>query len=873
MSAEDRPPIFLEKLLTRLLPGRLRESAVGDFAEEFASIASMKGLPRARLWYALQIAKSFAALIFGQAYETGIRLKTAWTITGRDIKRNPLYSIITILGQAVGMACAIVIMLFVRYELSYDRFNTNADRIYRLTDVRTNPAGRVSRSPLIRGDVALKLLEEFPEVRQIVRISPMNDFVVAYGDRKFSVNRYYADPSILDVFTLPFVRGNPKTALADPKSVVLSEGFARKLFGGEDPIGRTVALFGLNKAIDAQVTGIMKDMPPESHLHIPVLGPLQGYEELLPPGMRYGVVAYLLLDDRADPRELEKKLPGFIAKHLGDRYVSGTQFHLQPLTSIHLGERMAIDFDKSRNMSWIYFLSLAAILILVISCINSAGLAMARSSRRTREVGLRRAVGAGKGQLIRQFLGEATIMSFISLCFALVLARILLVFFNEIMSLSIPYNLTASPWLLPALLALSGLAGLLSGLYPAIVLSSYRPAAIMKATSPLGTSTWSFMGRGFVVVQFALSIIFIIGMLAAHRQMDFVKSKDLGFDKSNVLHMPIFKDAELAANPAVIRSELGGHPGIEDIAVSSESPGSYGGYPLPCISEGSTAPNGANLNVVQVGDYYFEFFRIPLLAGRSFAADSKADSESSVILNESAVRALGLKDPLSQTVGGKEFESFLGFSRPARIIGVVKDFHDGTLHVKIRPTLYAFEPENPHSVYIRVRQGYTASVLAFLEERWKRLPTHLPFTYLFIDEVLERFQYADDVRTRRLFTLSAGVALALACLGLFGISLLSAECRKKEIGIRKVLGASTLKIVGQLSKDFSRSVLLANVFAWPIGYWVIMHWLGTFAYRAPVRIWLFLAAGALALFIAMATVSIESLRAALANPVDTIRYE
>ena len=873
MPTEDKPPIFLEKLLTRFLPGRLRESAIGDFAEEFADMASLRGLPRARLWYARQFVKTLAAMIIGKSFETGIMLKTAGTVTVRDIKRNPLYSFITVLGQAVGMACVIVIMLFVRHELSYDRFNTNADRIFRLTDIMTTPAGQVSRSPLIFGDVVVKLLEEFPEIRQVVRISPMNDFVVAYGDRRLSVNRYYADPSILDVFTLPVVRGDPKTALADPKSVVLSEGFARKLFGKEDPIGRTVALFGLDKAVDAQVTGIMKDMPPESHLHIPVLCPFQGYESMLPPGMRFSVIAYLLLDPQADPRDLETKLPGFIAKHLGDRYVSGRKFHLQALPSIHLGEKMAIDFDKSRDMSWIYFLSLAAFLILVISCINSAGLSVARSSRRAREVGLRRAVGAGKGQLIRQFLGEATAISFISLGFALILARILLVFFNNMMGLAIPYDLAASPWLLPALLAVSGIAGLLSGLYPAIVLSSYRPAAVMKATSPLGAGAGSLIGRGFVVAQFALSIIFIIGMLAAHRQMDFVRNKNLGFDKTGVLEIPIFKDAKLASSRAVILNELSGHPGIEAVVVTGESPGHYGGYSVPCILEGSALPAGINLNILPVGERYFEFFKIPLLAGRTFSAEFGSDSKSAVVLNESAVKALGLADPIGKTIGGRDLEVYFGFSGPARIIGVVKDFHNGTLHEGIKPALYAYEPDRPNSIFIRLRPGNAASALAFLEERWKRLSTHLPFAYRFINDPLGLFQYADDVRTRRLFTLSAGVALALACLGIFGISLLSAERRKKEIGIRKVLGASALKIVGQLSKDFLGAVLLANVIAWPLGYWIVMRWLGTFAYRVPVRPWLFVFAGGLALFIATATASVESLRAALANPVDTIRYE
>ncbi|MDH4196302.1 MAG: ABC transporter permease [Candidatus Aminicenantes bacterium] len=874
MSAQTKPPYVLERLLARILPERLEETALGDLAEEFADRAAEKGLTRARLWYAWQAAKSVASLIAGQVFETWIMVKTAGTITARDIKRNPIYSFITVVGQAVGMACAIVIMLFIWHELSYDRFHKNADHIYRLTDAWTSPAGQTTRRPIIRGDVAAQLAEEFPEVRQVVRICPMNDFVIAYGDKKISVNRYHADPSILDVFTFPLVRGDPQTALADPTSAVLSEEFARRLFGTEDPMGRTITLYGLNAAAEARVTGIMTDLPQGSHLRIPVLCPLQSYELMRPSGQRTHYVAwtYLLLDERAKPQDLEKKLPAFITKRLGERYVSGRTFHLQPLTSIHLDTKMALNLDRGRDPSWMIFLSLAAFFILVISCLNSAGLTMARSARRTREVGLRKAVGARKGHVIRQFLGEAMLTSFISLGFALILARLLLLFLNKTIGAAIRYNLTASPWLIPALIALMLLVGLLSGLYPAFVISSRIPAVTLKGSVAGPGGAGSFFRRGFVVVQFALSIMFIIGMLAAQRQMDFVKNQDLGFDKSNVVDIPIFKDAKFAASPAVILRELGGHPAIEDIAVSSQTPGSYGGYPVPCLAEGSAAPIAANLNILTVGERFFEFFRIPLLAGRAFSRDFKSDSESAIIVNESAVKALGLQEPLGKTVSGKELESFLGFSGPARIIGVVKDFHNGTLHEKITPAVYAFQPDEAHSIYIRLRPGQTAPGLAFLEERWKRLPTHLPLNYYLEDE-LQRFQYADDIRTRRLFTISAAIALGLASLGLFGVSLLTVERRKKEIGIRKVLGASPWKIIGPLSKDSFNAVVLANVIAWPLGYWVIVRWLRTFAYRAPVRIWLFLVAGGLALVIAMATVFIESLRAASANPVDTIRYE
>ena len=875
MSAQTKPPYILERLLARILPKSLKESALGDMAEDYADRVADKGPTRARLWYSWQAMKTLGSLITGQFFETWIMFKTAGTITGRDIKRNPVYSFITVAGQAVGLACAIVIMLFVWQELSYDRFHKNASHIYRLTDSWTSPAGQTVRRAIINGDLAAEIARGFPEVRNVVRIAPMNDYVVAYGDKKISVNRYHADPCILDVFTFPLVKGDARTALADPTSVVLSEEFARRLFGTEDPMGQIITLFGQKTAVSAQVTGILRDLPQGSHLRISVLCPLQSYELMQSPGQNTPRVAwtYLLLDERASPQDLEKKLPGFIARRLGERYLSGRTFYLQPLTSVHLDTKMVLDIKGGRDPSWIIFLSLAAFFILAISCTNSAGLMMARSSRRAREVGLRKAVGASKGQVIRQFLGEAIVISILSLGLALLLARLLLLLFNNIMGLSIPYDLMASPWLVPALLALALLVGLLSGLYPAFFISSRIPAITLKgqAAGPRGTD--SFFRRGFVVVQFALSIIFISGMLSAWKQMDYVKRKDLGFDISNVLHIPIFKDEKFAADPAVIRAELNVNPGIDDITVSYGAPGFYAGYPVPCAPEGPSPSVGTNLNVIQVGERFFEFFKIPLAEGRYFSMDFKSDSESAVLLNDSAVKALGLKEPLGKTVGGKDLESFLGRSGPSRIIGVVKDFHNGTLHEKIQPTLYAFEPEHSGEVYIRLRTGQAASVLAFLEKRWRNLPTHLPFDYYFLEEELQRFRYADDIRTRRLFTFSAGVALGLACLGLFGFSLLTVERKKREIGIRKVLGASPWKIIGPLSKDSLSAVLLANLIAWPLGYWVVMRWLRTFAYRAPVRIWLFLVAGGLALLIAMATVSIESLRAASANPVNTIRYE
>ena len=797
-------------------------------------------------------------------------LKIAW----RNLKRNKVYSFINIFGLAVGMACCIVIMLFVQDELSYDRFNENSNRIYRITMKRTLPGGREFHSSVSYGVMGPNLVNDFPEVVSAVRIIMYRWFVIEYGDKRLTTDPVFADPSILDIFTFPLIRGDKNTALKDPTSVVVSQELAGKLFGDEDPMGKVITNYSIDNKYDLIITGILKNIPYNSHFRFDFLTSIEHLKSRSDErDSRLTGHTYLLLDNNADPRKLEEKLPDFALKYLGEQRASTWSYFLQPLTSIHLHSDLQLELRKNSNIATSYSLSAVAFLILLIACINYMNLSTARASRRSREVGLRRVVGASRFQLFRQFLGESLLFSFIALLIAVAMATFLLRFFNPLIGKHLSMNFKENMFLYVGLILLSLIVGFLSGSYPALFLSSIRPAEVLKGDLKKGTLFGIFMRKGLVVFQFAVSLVFIIGTIIIFLQLNFVRNKDLGFEKDNIIEIPIFKDKALTQRSELIKGELSQYPNIQEVIVTTGSPGGYGGWAEQCIPEGYSEDNPVEMNVLRTGEDLFDFFRIDIVEGRDFSREITTDADSAIIINEMAVKKLGWKFPVGKQIKGEEFVSKSNKTGLVTIIGVVKDFHNGPLHEEIKPSIYTFSPEEHSTVYLRVRPENVQETIAFLEKKWRELPTHLMFFYRFMDDSLEIFLYRKDREVGKVFTFSSILAIVLACLGLFGLASFTAERRIKEIGIRKVLGASISNIVLLLSKDFSRLVLIANIIGWPIGYYVMHRWLQNFAYRIGISWWIFILAALVVFGITLLTISYQSLKAANTNPVDTLRYE
>lgn len=853
-------------ILERMIDPNVRYSAAGDFEERFNAIAEERGPLRARLFYWSQILILFPSFFNNQIYWSAEMIKNYFKIAIRNIVKHKVYSFINIFGLAIGMACCIVIILFVREELNFDRYHENANQLYRIASQRTQP---LDSDPTTRShyNIAPNLINDFPEVEDAVRLIKHNGFVVSYGDKRLIINPLYADPSLLEVFTFPLIRGDKKTALQDPNSVVISEELAERIFGVKNPMGEILAIHSLSSKYDLKVTGILKNVPYNSHFTFNFLAPMEHLRSRYENNRYPSCTTYLLLNENVSPEEFEKKMPNFVEKYLGERYASAFKYFLQPLTSIHLNSEVALEIGQNSDISNSYKLSAVALVVLLIACFNFMNLSTARSSQRLREVGVRKVVGAARGQILRQFLGEAIFLSFIALLFAVILASLFLQFFNSIMNRHLTMDFTENMLLYAGLASLALIVGFFSGAYPAVFLSSFKPMDVLKRDVKKGTMFGVFMRKGLVVFQFAASLVFIIGTIVVFQQLNFISKKDLGFDKSHIIKIPVYKDQKFTQRSEWIKSELSRNPNILSVIVTDDSPGTYGGHPTQCSPEGFSDDEFVELNQLIVGEDFFSFFGIDIIVGRDFSKQIASDGDSAIILNETAIKRLGWTDPI-----GKQIKS--GDSNAARtVIGVVRDFHNASLHKEIRPSIYVYMPDWRSCIFLRVRPNNIQETISFLEKKWLEFPTHLVFKYEFLDDFLETSLYEDDKKTSQVFKFASGLAIFIACLGLFGLALFTADQRTKEIGIRKVLGGNVVGIVLLLSKDFIKLVLAANFLAWPVAYIVMNRWLQDFVYRIPIGLWMFLFSAVIVLVISILTVSYQTIKAAIANPVDSLRYE
>lgn len=804
----------------------------------------------------------------------GIVFKNYLKIAIRNIRRQKGYAFINIAGLAIGMACCILIILYIAHELSYDRFHQNADRIYRMgIDAKTG--GSPILAPLSNAPSPLVLKQDYPEVLDAVRIRTsfsVSNNLVKYEDKQFyEKNVLYADNSFFNVFTFPMIKGDSKTALKASYSVVLTEGIATKYFGDDNPLGKVLRF---DDQEDFTVTGVVENVPQNSHFTFSMLCSFETLyardREAMETWYNWNLYAYLLLPEGYDYRELEKKFPAFIEKHIGKELKAlgvEMKYFLQPLTRIHLHSNLQLELFGNSSILYVYIFGAIALFVLLIACINFMNLATARSANRAKEVGLRKVVGAKRKELIKQFLGESLVYSFFSLLIALMLVELALPFFRSLSGIDLRLSYASLGWLIPGFLGLILFVGVVAGSYPALFLSRFQPVRVLKGSLKAGTASSRFRSL-LVVAQFVISISLIIGTAIILNQLNYMKNTNLGFDKEKVLVVQIM-DQNIRQSLDSIKTELKGIPGILNVAASSIVPGEYPNA-QPFLPEGFSEKQAQIMESMDVDHDFIPTLGIEIAKGRNFSDEFKTDREEAALINETAARKFGWDDPVGKTIKAPTSITLEWGTR--RIIGVVKDFHLASLHKTIAPLYISNRPSYLNSIIIKISSENSGHIIDLLREKWREIAPNRPFDYFFLGDSFDS-QYDSEERLSDLVASFAGLAIFIACLGLFGMASFAAEQRTKEIGIRKVLGASIPGVVALLSKDFLKIVGIANIVAWPLAYFIMKRWLQSFAYRTSIELGVFILAGFLALAITLITVAYQAVKAAIANPVDSLRYE
>ncbi|NIM12551.1 MAG: FtsX-like permease family protein [Candidatus Aminicenantes bacterium] len=796
--------------------------------------------------------------------------------TLRNIVRHKGYSFINIAGLAIGMACCILLVVYINSELSFDKYHENADRIYRLC-VHNKIGGTEVTGSASNATAALALRDGYPEVVNTVRFGWMSRPVVKYKDKQFLETRIrYADDSVFDIFSWPMVKGDPRTALTVLYSIVITEDMAKKYFGNEEPLGK---ILRFNESEDYAVTGVIKNIPINSHFLFNALCSFktlyvrdETVSPILTDWISFNFSTYVLLKKDADYRELEKKFPALLEKHAGERMRAkgaSTEFFLQPLKEIRLYTPGRQGNDA---ILYIYIFSAVALFVLLIACVNFMNLSTARSSNRALEVGIRKVLGADRRRLRVQFLMDALILSSFSMVVALILVEAGLPLISSLAGRPLALNVNETPWLIPGIIGLTLFTGILAGGYPAFFLSVFQPINVLKGDLKSGTSHSRLRGI-LVVTQFAISIVLIIGTAIMINQLNYMKTRDPGFDKEHVVVLPMMDDHIRNMLP-VIKKELKTYHGVLNISASSTLPG-WGTQINDKIPEGFTQATTQLMDDVNVDIDFIPTLGMKITAGRNFSKDFGADERESVIINETAVKRYGWKEPLGKTIKVSA-PSGIGGWLPRKVIGVVKDVHIHPITSTIEPLILSNVPDhrfNPLQVIVvRIKPGDIKAAMDFLKRKWEALVPHMPFNSFFMDASFDR-QFRNIERSRKILSYFTFLAIFIACLGLLGMASFTAERRTKEVGIRKVMGATVAGIILLLTKEFTRLVILANLFAWPAAYLVMNNWIRNFPYRTSIGIWSFILSGGMALAIAWLTVSYRAIKAAKANPVDALRYE
>lgn len=802
-------------------------------------------------------------------------LKSYFKIFLRNLRKYKGYTFINVVGFAIGLASCIMITMYVLNELSYDKFYENADRIYRVALHRIYPNREVFYG-ITPVPLAKTLESDYPEVVHATNFRRFQDVVVKYQDKVFRENRgLLAAPNFFTVFSLPLNEGDPATVLAEPNSIVLTEAIAQKIFGEEDPLGKVLTVMGDR---DFTVTGISGNVPSNSHFHFDFIVSYLTFPEAYNYQIWTQMIdyTYVLLRENAAAEALETKFPDMVLKYTAPRWeqtqgipykeyqAAGNDYiyFLQPIRGIHLRSKLQWEMEPNSDINYIYIFSITAAFILIIACINFINLSTARSAGRAKEVGIRKVVGAHRRKLVDQFLLESILLSTFSLVIALLFVRLALPQFNRIAGKQLTFGLSSNWLLLPGMIVFALGVGIIAGFYPAFFLSAFRPAAVLKGKLLIGLTN-TRIRSGLVVFQFFISTTLIICTIAIHKQLGFLVNKDLGFDKENVLL--INRAGRLREQRDAFRQELLSSPDILNVAFGRAPGGPY--EYAKGVFEDASDPSKAKPILYYMGvDYEFlDTLKIELVAGRNFSREF-GEEENSILINEAAAKAYGWEEAVGQLIipSGED-------ETPSIVIGVIKDYHFESLNRSIAPLIIRCWHNGPPNC-VRIKSRDIPATIAFIKETWERFVPEEPFECSFLDEDIVAL-YKAEYTSRTIIQIFSVLAIIIACLGLFGLAAFTAEQRTKEIGIRKVLGISVFGVIGLLSKEFIRWVGISVVMAWPVAWLAVRSWLGNFAYRVHIGVDVFILGGILALLIAMVTVSFQAVKAALTDPVDSLRYE
>ncbi len=783
----------------------------------------------------------------------------------RNMKRQKAYSILNITGLTIGMTCCILLLLYIQFELSYDKYHENSDRIYRV--IREGKA--CTPAPL-----GPKLMDDLPEIEYSARLIKRDNILISHQNEHFLEDKFYwADPELLNIFTISLTRGNPKTALVDPFSILLSERTAKKYFNNEDPIGKVLTVGSGSEFV---VAGVFSNIPDNSHFIMDFIVPYKTYFQIsgndITNWFRNFTYTYFLLREGTNPDELERKLPlvidRYIFKNLPLEVINKIKepypriFYTQPLTKIHLHSHLRQEISANNDIKYIYLFSTIAFMILIIACINYINLTTARSGKRGKEVGIRKVAGAQRKQLLYQFFGESVILTILSMIISLTMLQLTLPAFNNLVDRQLHFDPASNPQLFFGLVLLTIFVGILAGSYPALSISGFKPISVLKGTftkSPKGLVLRNIL----VVTQFSITIFLIICTLIIRNQLNFVKNTDVGYSKEQIITLPV-RDREIHREIEAIKSELKRYPDILAVSTSARLPNNIDTFT-------SADWPGKNQDVrfainYNTADYNFiDLFDVEIVEGRNFSREFPSDENGAFLINEAAVKAAQFETPI-----GQEFIHWRGDT--GKIVGVMKDFNLRSLHNPIEPLYIFLDPRDYSYISVKIKSTNIPVTIEHVKQVINKFSPNYPFEYSFFDDVFEKAYHAEK-RMVTIFSSFSLLAIIISCMGLFGLVLYSVEHRIKEIGIRKVLGASVSGIFLLLLKEFFKWILISNLIAWPIAWYVMSKWLQNFAYRTDITATNFIMAAGLTLFIALLTMSYQSIKAAEANPVDSLQYE
>jgi len=850
---------FTGSLLGKLLPEKYREAFIGDLLESYEARAADRRIS-AKIWLFFQLLSSFSSLL-RKNFTGGVAMfKSYFLMAFRNLKKHRAYTLINVFGLAIGLSAAILILLYLQFEISYDRFHENADSVYRVC-IRNIREGRLeSESYVYTPPIGPDMKKDFPEVEDYVRMSTLRTAYLLVDNEAFNVDRIsYVSPSLFEVFSFKLKAGNSLRALADPFTIVLSEQTAERIFGTKDPIGKTIQI-GPEDLY--RVTGVVENPPPNSTLQFNALISFATLYARPIMGMDWNggnqIITYVKLGKNTTASSVEKKFPDFLWRNINEKiavYGWKNEAYLQPLKKIHFY------FDESSRIALVnfYTFSAVAVFILLIACINFVNLTTARGSRRAREVGIRKVIGAHRGNLIRQFLGESVVMTLLAFSVGIGAAFILTPTYNQLLDKELNpvklLNLTS----IFGLLLLILLVGVASGIHPAFYLSSFQPVKTLKGVFDSARSKKKFRNT-LVVFQFVISVTLIVCTLLIRNQLRYINKVELGYNKENMVVIPL-EDQNLRTRTEEVRTSLLSLPGTVQATASSDIP--YHGFTSNgYIPEGYT--NSIMIHALDADEHFLETYGIELVQGRNFSNEFATDKDA-YLINETLARQLEWDDPLGKTIrrnGDRE------------VIGVVKDFQFATLHNTVEPLLITNTPWRNEFYYlsIKINTDDIPGTLGSIEKVFKRFSPLIPFEYFFLDDAFDRV-YRSEERFERIFQYFSILAICIALLGLFSLSAYTAQQKSKEIGIRKVLGATVPQILSLFSRETIILIIVANILACPIAFFVIQKWLDQFAYRSSISPLAFALAFVGSMAAAFATISYQSLKAALKKPADELRSE